>query len=77
MALSPFQPAFCQAGGTRACALQDWSLRRALSFVEAQRPGVSPNAGFMARLGALEERLRGCQSVRVRRCRHQRPSRPP
>lgn len=50
----------------RAWLLQDWSLRRALNFVEEQRPGVSPNAGFMARLVALEERLRGCQSVRVR-----------
>ncbi len=77
MALWLCQLAFCQAGGTRACAPQDWSLRRALSFVEAQRPGVSPNAGFMARLGALEERVRGCRSVRVRRRRHRRPPRPP
>ncbi len=46
---------------------QDWSLRRALEFVASQRPGIGPNAGFMARLGAFEERLRGSQSVRVRR----------
>ncbi|KAK9822629.1 hypothetical protein WJX81_000355 [Elliptochloris bilobata] len=65
----------CHEGKSRSVTLvlaymmqtQDWSLRRALEMVAAQRPGISPNAGFMGRLGALEERLRGSQTVRVKR----------
>ena len=44
---------------------QDWSLKQALDFVTKQRPQVSPNAGFMARLIRLEQSLHGTKTVTV------------
>ena len=44
---------------------QDWSLKQALEFVTQQRPQVSPNAGFMARLIRLEQSLHGTKTVTV------------
>ena len=51
---------------------QDWSLKQALDFVTQQRPQVSPNAGFMARLIRLEQSLHGTKTVTVNSpsCRH-------
>ena len=46
--------------------MQDWSLKQALDFVSAQRPQISPNAGFMARLIRLEESLHGTNTVQAR-----------
>ncbi len=46
--------------------MQDWSLKQALEFVSAQRPQISPNAGFMARLIRLEESLHGTKTVQAR-----------
>lgn len=44
---------------------QGWSLKQALEFVTQQRPQVSPNAGFMARLIRLEQSLHGTKTVTV------------
>ena len=46
--------------------VQDWSLKQALEFVSQQRPQISPNSGFMARLIRLEESLHGTKTVKVR-----------
>ena len=46
--------------------MQDWSLKQALEFVSQQRPQISPNSGFMARLIRLEESLHGTKTVKVR-----------
>lgn len=46
--------------------MQDWSLKQALDFVSQQRPQISPNAGFIARLIRLEESLHGTKTVKVR-----------
>ena len=45
--------------------LQAWSLKQALDFVSAQRPQISPNSGFMARLIRLEESLHGTKTVQA------------
>ena len=45
--------------------VQKWTLKEALEFVTAARPGASPNAGFMARLLELDEKLYGRQTVKV------------
>ena len=45
--------------------MQDWSLKQALEFVSQQRPQISPNSGFMARLIRLEESLHGTKTVKV------------
>ena len=45
---------------------QDWSLKQALEFVSQQRPQISPNSGFMARLIRLEESLHGTKTVKAR-----------
>ena len=45
--------------------MQGWSLKQALDFVSQQRPQISPNSGFMARLIRLEESLHGTKTVKV------------
>lgn len=54
-------------GLSEACCVtvQKWTLKEALEFVTAARPGASPNAGFMARLLELDEKLYGRQTVKV------------
>ena len=46
--------------------MQEWTLKEALEFVTAARPGANPNAGFMAHLLELDENLCGRQTVKVR-----------
>jgi len=45
--------------------LQKWTLKEVLEFVSAARPRASPNAGFMARLLELDQKLYGRQTVKV------------
>lgn len=55
----------CEKGSVTSCHLQKWTLKEALEFVVAARPGASPNAGFLARLLELDEKLYGRQTVKV------------
>jgi predicted protein tyrosine phosphatase len=65
----------CHAGQSRSCSLvlawlmtrRKWTLRRAIEFLQGQRPQAAPNAGYMAALLRLEEDLFGKQTVKVKR----------
>lgn len=65
----------CHAGQSRSCTLvlawlmmrRQWTLRRALDFLQRQRPQAAPNAGYMAALVRLEEELFGAQTVKVKK----------
>ena len=53
-------------GLTEGKLIQEWTFKEALEFVSAARPQASPNAGFMARLLELDQKLHGKRTVKVR-----------
>jgi protein-tyrosine phosphatase len=67
----------CHAGRSRSCSLvlawlmmrRRWTLRKALDFVQQERPQVAPNAGYLAALLSLEEKLFGRQTVKAKKTR--------
>lgn len=54
-----------RAAVTAQSGMQEWTFKEALEFVSAARPQASPNAGFMARLLELDQKLHGKRTVKV------------
>ncbi|KAK9816445.1 hypothetical protein WJX72_000348 [[Myrmecia] bisecta] len=65
----------CHEGKSRSITLalaylmqtKRWTLKQALQFVSRHRPEVSPNAGFMAKLLELDQKLHGKKTVKVKK----------
>jgi len=65
----------CHAGQSRSCTIvlawlmihREFTLRRAVDFLQRHRPQAAPNAGYMAALIALEDELFGTQTVKVKK----------
>ena len=65
----------CHAGRSRSCSLvlawlmtrRKWTLKKALEFLHERRPQAAPNAGYLQQLAALEAKLFGTQTVKVKK----------